>query len=203
MHFDLENLNYVTPQEAANRIESGWLAQFRGHSYLSTAIEYSTGGVHSHSAMLRCDYHGVVDVLEVRIGGGRAVAFEDVAIEDSGLIDVFSIDKKRFPEYDGPGACDYMRRLTAKNYGYGCVLRLGMMRCPLLWRMFSFDVGDEESYDKAPFCSHAVCSAMRIGGGIDPVPRKPDFETTPNDLTRSLLFNYEFTVRIPSLKELP
>lgn len=196
--FDLKELNVVPLDTALNLIQSGWVAQFRGYSWFSKLIQYGTGGVHSHSGMLRRDTFGSIDLLEIREWiGGRAIPFEDAVLEDPGLIDVFAPDLKRFPEYNGEGAARYMRHLTAKKYGYCGIIRLACQRTPLLWRIWPLSTNDLQLSTQAPFCSHAVTTACRLGGGVDPTPNKPDERITPNDLSWSLLFQYQFTVVVP------
>ena len=193
--FDPRNLNYVTPQFAADRIQSGWIAQYRGNSWLSHWIEYATGGVHSHSAMLRRE-GSLVDLLEFREGvGGRSIPFLGECAKESGAFDVFSIDLEHFPHFDGEGAALCMRELTSRDYGYRGVARVLLSKVPFVRRRYELDMSDDGmlASGEAPFCSHGVCAATRIGGGIDPVPRKPDSRVSPNDLTWSLLYKYEFT----------
>ncbi len=182
---------------AINTVGDAWLAQFRGNSWISRAIKYGTGGVHSHSAIFRRTDCASIDVLELReFAGGRAQPIEAAARQFAGQIDVFSIDLHHFPEFDCLAAVEKMRHLTGRRYGYRGVLRLALMKVPLLWRLWPLKVTDDHMDDAevAPFCSHAVCWAYRVGGGVDPVPNKPDDRVSPNDLTSSLLFRYEFTL---------
>jgi hypothetical protein len=199
MHtFDVDRLRFVNLEKAMALIEDGWLAQYRGTSWVSRTIQRATAGPHSHSAMLRRN-NGTVDILELReFKGGRARTLEGEAHRYSGLIDVFSVSKSRFPEFDGEGAVAFMRRLTEQDYGYWGVLRIALRMFPFLWRFYSIkthDVFDERRRRRIrPFCSHAVALAYTYGGHINPVPRLPSYLVTPNHLTHSLFFNYEFTV---------
>lgn len=182
--------------DVEERIQNGWIAQFRGTAYLSSLIMYGTGGPHSHSAMLCRDDSGV-RVMEMREGyGGRQVPLQSLVQRWPNRIDVFSIDATRFPDYDHDGAVRKMWELTGLDYGTLGVLRLALRKVPLLWRLWPLETKDVFDIRTvgAPFCSHAVAAAMRIGGGIDPVPRKPDHLVSPNDLTWSLMLSYEFTL---------
>jgi hypothetical protein len=197
--FDPHNPVLVPLDKAMPRIGNAWLAQYRGSGFISRMIQYGTGGPHSHTAMLRKpDGTDYVDVLELReFIGGRAVTLESQVAKYPGRIDVFSPDVKRFPEFSPSLAAFTMRRLTSRPYGYLGCLRLALRKVPLLWRLWPLDVSDlRELPEKtgAPFCSQALCTAYREGGRVDPVPRKPDDLVTPNDLTWSLLFKYEFTL---------
>lgn len=196
--FDTKNLNFVTPEYAASKIQSGWIAQYRGSSWISNWIRYATGGVHSHSAMLRREGE-LIDVLEFREGkGGRAIPFFGECRKESGMIDIFSVNLEAFPHFDGNGAALVMREMTSRDYGYRGIVRMLLQKIPFIRRLYALDMNDEQllTGDDAPFCSHGVCSAARIGGKQDPVPRKPDSHVSPNDLTWSLLYNYEFTVSV-------
>lgn len=183
--------------DAEDRIGNAWLAQYRGTGWISKLIQYGTGGPYSHSAMLRKDSKHV-DVLELReFIGGRSTPLEAQVARWPGMIDVFSPDYERWPLFDSVGAVEVMRHLTGREYGYTGVARLALAKVPLLWRCWPLETDeftDVIENTGAPFCSHAVCSACRIGGGVDPCPRKADARVTPNDLTWSLFFKYEFTL---------
>lgn len=182
--------------DVEGELQDGWIAQYRGYGYLSGLVQHGTGGCHSHSAML-CRVNGHVDVMELReFIGGRRQPLEGHVERWPGQIDVFSINRARFPEFNARGAVRYMRGLTARPYGYLGVSRLALRHVPLLWRFWPLVLQDYDvlATRGAPFCSHAVCTACRVGGGVDPVPRKADHLVSPNDLTWSLLFQYEFTL---------
>lgn len=194
--FDPTRPNLIPYAEAESLILDGDIAQFRGASWLSTAIQYATGGPHSHSALLQRN-NGTVDVLEVREWfGGRRVPLRSQAERHPGRIDVFRPNRHLWPQLSSAEVLGVMRTMTGRNYGYRGVLRLALQRVPGLWRLWPIAANDELSGNDAPFCSHAVCTSFRLGG-IDPVPRKPDHMVTPNDLTHSLLFDYQFTIAAP------
>lgn len=198
--FDLRNLHRLPLKAALPRIGQGWLAQFRGRSWLSHAIQYGTGGPHSHSGMLRRTGDGGVDLLEVREWyGGRMRPFAIEAQRYKGRIDLFSPNEggRWRAEFDADKAAEYMAMLCGLNYGYWSVAAVGLRRLPLVWRFFPIDTRDvvqPVGRRIRPFCSHAVCLAYQRGGHVDPVPRLPNYLVAPNDLTRSLFFRYEFTV---------
>lgn len=195
--FNPQKPHYVKLADALPRIGNAWLAQYRGVGLISRLIQYGTGGVHSHTAMLRRTQDGFcVEVLELReFHGGRMKTLESQVEQYPKQIDVFSPDIARFPEFNPSLAVSYMRRLTDKRYGYRGVARLALQKVPVLWRCWPLDMSDNPcAPSAAPFCSHAAVCAYREGGRIDPVPRKPDHLVTPNDLTWSLFFKYEFTL---------
>jgi len=180
---------------AESLIGDGWLALYRGNSWMSRIIQYGTGGPYSHAAMLRRE-NGHADVLEMReFRGGRATPLEAQARNWPRAIDIFSPNVARFPEFDPATAVSVMRDLTSREYGYVGVARLLLQKIPLVWRLWPLDVADIELDETtgAPFCSHAVAAACRLAG-VDPVPRKADHLVTPNDLSWSLFWRYEFTL---------
>ncbi len=179
-------------------LRHGDILQYRGSTLVSSWIRFMTQGVHSHSAMLRIDSLGRADVLEIReLIGGRAVPLLGHVMNWPNKIDVFRPRVDVFTDYDPAAAVDAMRELTSRNYGYRGIARLALQRVPLAWRLMRLETRDViEGELSAPFCSHAVCHACREGGGVDPVPRKPDDLVTPADLTWSLLFDYVCTLTI-------
>lgn len=196
-HFDIHNPIFVSPREAAERIQSGWLAQYRGSSLVSSWIRLVTGGVHSHSAMFERGDYGV-NVLEIReFKGGRSLPLERHVLENPKRIDVFSPAVARFPEWNGHAAVGVMRLLTIQDYGYWSILYLLLRHLPLIWRCFPLSTDDvllSETKNIRPFCSHAVALACQSGGNVDVVPRLPAHEVTPAHLTWSLLWDYQFTI---------
>jgi hypothetical protein len=186
--------NLVRLHDVEHVIRDGWIAQYRGNSFIGWWIAGATIGFHSHSAMLR-QSGGRCDILQIReFQGGNAKTLASEVARNPGRIDIFSIDAKHFPEFNGRSAVEYMRELTGRDYGYWGVLRLALLRVPLVRRLWRFDADDAHDSGQKPFCSHAVTSACRIGGGVDPVPRTPDDLVSPWMLTQSLLYHYEFTL---------
>ena len=193
--FDPHNLNFVDLAEAKSRIDSGWIGQYRGTSYLSQLIQLATTSLHSHSAMFRRNASGNIDVLELReLRGGRIKTIEHHASASPGLIDVFSCNAgNRWPSFKPIHAVEMMRFLADRRYGYWGVLQLALRRVPGIWRLFPITNQDATSGDLQAFCSHAVAMAT-TAGGVDPVPNLPDYLVTPGMLTTSLFFQYEFTI---------
>ena len=170
-------INILPYEEARQIIKTGWLAQFRGRGWVASIIQRATGGLHSHSGIVQRN-NGTVDLLEVReFKGGRRVPLKGQA--ENNIIDIFSVRDDIFP-IDIAKTIESMREMTGKNYGYLGVTRLVLQRIPLLWRLWPLDVDDGDEMPSAPFCSHAVCAAYRMGG-VDPVPYKKDCCVTPRD----------------------
>lgn len=198
--FDPRDPLLVSYERARLVLRNGDLAQFRSRSLLSYLIRVGSFGVHSHSAMIRRNGNDRIDLLEMyEFAGGRARPLEACVAEAPGLIDIFRPNKSRWPELDLQGATDHMRLLTGKRYGRAGLLMLaGMRAIGLRFLMHGrvYNTNDTEQSDRPPFCSHAVCEAYRVGGGVDPVPCTPDYMVTPAQLTTSLLFQYLCTLVI-------
>ena len=198
IRFDPRNPYLVPFREAAPGLRNGDLAQFRSRSLISYLIRVGSFGVHSHSGMIRRNGDERIDLLEMYEGvGGRARPLAACVAEASGRIDIFRPNVERWPELNLNGATRHMRLLTGKRYGrYGLLLLAGMRAVGLRFLLHGlvYNTDDQSQCQRAPFCSHAVCEAYRIGGGVDPVPRTPDWMVVPAQLTTSLLFDYVCTL---------
>jgi len=203
-HFTFDEMRSITPEAAANEIQNGWLIQYRGAAgIVSNAIRWaSSGQPHTHSALAHVFENGKknVNVLEMReFRGGRSLPFEYHVEKFGGRMDVFSLNKDRFPVYDANGTIEVMRDLVTRGYGYDNVAALALRHLPFIWRFFPVDITDvlnpNELKNVRPFCSHAIAFAMQLGGNVDPVLRLPAYLVEPSHLTNSHCFNYEFTVQ--------
>ena len=196
MQFDPNNPNLVPWREVEHLVQDGWLAQFRGREWLSRLIMAVSNGVHSHSAMLRrVNGNGhQIDILDIdEARDGAALPFEQVLKTYSGQIDLFAPDQDRWMYFSARGAVNHMRILTGRKYGRRGILRLYAMKFPIVRLFFGASTDDLLDASAQPFCSHAVTTAYRVGGGVDPVPNRPDHLVSPADLTSSLFFSYRFT----------
>jgi hypothetical protein len=193
--FLVRDLRMISLEEALFAVQSGWLLQYRPSGYIGRLMALGTQGPHCHTAMAQRICEEDVDVLAMHLKGGCRTTLEREARLYNGKIDMFFPRYDLFPHFSGEGAADYMRYLVDSRYGLGGVLKLAMQRTPLLWRLFANEHDDRMPSGAAqPFCSHAYSAAARLGGGQDPVPRKADFQVTPNDLTYSLMFGYYGTI---------
>lgn len=198
VNFDPKNPYLVPYANAVPRLRNGDLAQFRSRSLCSYLIQVGCQGVHSHSAIVRRNGDQRVDLLEmVERVGGRAVPLWSRVCECPARIDIFRPDQARWPELDLDRTTAYMRELTGQRYGRAGMLTCAAMRAlglRFLLHRLARQTDDALEARQAPFCSHAVCSAYRLGGGVDPVPRTPDHLVVPAQLTTSLLFEYVLTL---------
>ena len=199
MHFLPTLPKFISLDLAESEIQDGWIAQFRGFGYVSRVIAAASGGVHSHSALLGRTDRGV-EAIEVReLIGGRTIRLRDYFLQTKAkcAIDIFSINTKRFPEFNGEGAVERSRDFVRRaKYNYKQIVRLLCRRTPIIWRLGANTTDDDATIGNVEaHCSHAVADWCRLGGGVDPVPRLPDHFVDPNHLTRSLLFEYHGTLR--------
>ena len=200
--FDVKQPLWVTADYAVQRIQDAWVMQVEGRSLISQWIRLASQGVHTHSAMFARTEDGV-DVLEVReFHGGRRKPL-DYHLRQEGRFDCFSpcahgLFKDRFRPHE---AVSLMRKLTECDYGYRGILQMLLRRTPFIWRMYpeiTIDtLPDDAPQMRQPFCSQAVCMACQYGGGVDPVPRCPNFLVSPGMLTTSMFFDYEFSIVTP------
>lgn len=200
-NFDISNPLWVTPDYAEATIQNAWIGQCMSDGWISSLIRYGTQGVHSHSEMFRRNGGDQLDILELReFKGGRRKTFQ-YHMKQTGRIDVFAPDMKRWPEFDPLGAVNAMRRLTDYEYGWFGIWRMAARRIPVLWRLYPPTTDDRLPKGgkpiRQPFCSHAVSLATHLGGGVDPVPRCPHYLVTPSALTYSLFYEYKFTIASP------
>ena len=185
-----------TIDRAERTIGDAWIGLYRGTSFISRWIQYATGGPYSHAVMF-CRVNGHVDVLELReLIGGRRQSLDFHTQHWAGVIDVFQPDLRRWPEFKTHGAVTVMRDLISRPYSYKGIAGIALRKIPILRRIWPLDIPDDElvRYEGSLFCSHSVCAAARIGGGVDPCPHKPDCLVTPNDLSWSLFYEYAFTL---------
>lgn len=172
-------------------IRNADLLLFRRRSLISIAGR----GIHSHAAMAA--WWGVrLFCLEVREWhGGRAVTLSSQIKRYPGRIDIYRANAlERWPEFNRFRATAEMRSLAGCPYGYRGVLLAGLLHLPVVRCFVRPELDDRAADRRPPFCSQAVATATRIGGGVDPVPRLADRLTEPADLARSQFYQYRFTV---------
>jgi hypothetical protein len=201
--FDVDKPYWVTPEFAASRIQDAWIAQYAGAAWYSKLIIYGTQGVHSHSAMFRRNSDRTIDLLEMlAIGGGSISSYVWKVYKTSGRLDVFAPNAgNHWPEFKAQEVVAAMRTLCDYRYGYAGIFRMAVKRIPLLWRLYPPTTDDRLPAGgkpiRQPFCSHAVSLATHLGGGVDPVPNCPHCLVTPQMLTQSLFYDYQFTIVTP------
>ena len=195
--FDVNKPFWLDQFHARKLIQDAWLGQTYSGSLLSELICAGTQGVHSHSMMFSRDEFDDIDVLELRefVGGRRrTLTFHT---DQPYRIDVFSPRTDIWPDFSPQMAVATMRLLADCRYGWSGIWQFVARSIPFLRRFYAASTDDQlvdpEANKRQPFCSHAVSLAYQTGG-VDPVPRCPNYMVSPANLTHSLFFNYEFTL---------
>lgn len=126
--------------------------------------------------------------------GGRVVLLDSQVQRHPGRIDIYQTNyASHYPDYNRQRASRFMRRLAGREYNYRGIALAALRHLPLVRLVIKpqlTDTGPSLSY----FCSQAVATAERVGGGIDVVPNLADSLCEPADLARSLFARYKFTL---------
>jgi hypothetical protein len=194
----------INPQSFAfvkGEIQQGDLLLFRGQGWLSRMISVAGRTNWTHAGMVDV-WDGELYCDEVReFVGGRVVTLASQVERFPGQIDVFRANTSIYPQYDRQAAALHMRRFAGCSYGWWHVIGAAVLHVPVLrFRLktdYSIEVASETGPTKPPYCSQAVSMACRLSGKVDPVPQLADRFTEPGDLSRSNLFDYQFTLSWP------
>lgn len=167
-----------------------WFAGRRLHSYL---IRIATNSNVSHCGLLHRNSISVDDIKLVDIvegTGGRHKDFYDEICKYPGQCYWSPVNYDAWPQFDGEGAIKEALRIVDKPYGTGAVLLQALTRCIFSREiMYLFqDQIDRIMVGKQPFCSMGQSLWCEIGGGIDPVPGRSPWLTTPQDTWQSMLW---------------
>lgn len=183
-----------TLADLGRQINDGDLLLFRGKGLFSRLIRTAGRSDYSHAAMV-CYCKGIPCVLEMREGaGGRCVTLASQVARFPGRIDLFSVDAQ-FGTFRACEAAKAMLLKCGHEYNWRGLLAAAMIHLPFIRLMTTPDLDDATVVGELPeFCSQAVASACRVGGGIDPVPFLGDKVTEPGDLARSKLWQYRATL---------
>lgn len=183
----IHRLHYSTVRDT---IADGDILLFRGDPLIAVLGR----SCYSHAAMVvRCKSRLLV--AEVReFYGGRLVPLSGQVRRYPGRIDVYKPDWEAYPYYNASQAADWMIDLTSCSYGYLGILRVLASRLPVLRWIFRPSRNDKLRSPCSPFCSWAVSTAARCGGGLDPVAGLADSWTEPGDLARGGRFVYSGTL---------
>lgn len=178
----------------------------------SRAIKVAGEGHYSHAAVVsghRTNGSIFWECVEFREWkGGRTVSLESQIAEHDGLIDVYRA-APHFMELkyeddkvigsrialDGKCITNHMRSMTGLPYGWKRIWWIAKNKLPVLrWFYDVESVTDDKHRDLVyPVCSTAVAYSYSKCG-YDLIPNRADQWTEPNDLARSALLNYLFTL---------
>jgi len=185
--------NPVTYARVRMKIRSGDLMLFRARQKLSNRlIARSSNSYYCHAAMAVW-VRNVLMICEMKQkGGGRIVNFSTQIAGYPGQWDWYKL--KEPPGFDRQGAITAMIRTAGEPYGWWAVKRLVLERSIFTRWLFRPPVNDEEN-GRPLHCSGAISRALRVGGGVDPMPNKSDWATDPANLSQaSILFEYQGTL---------
>lgn len=187
---DRKVVRYASVRES---IQDADLLLFRGRGVVSRFIRVAGRGHYSHAAMPVWARSSLL-CCEVReFHGGRAVTLSSQVRLYPGCIDVYRtvppcVSTPGQRSFDAGYAADLMLRKAGTKYGYSAVLKAGLLHLPFV-RLWQTPDTDDESV-----CSEALASCLRKAG-MDPTPNLSDRLTEPNDLARSICFQYLWTLR--------
>lgn len=214
-------ITLVPYSEALNHIREADVLLFRGRGLISWLIKRYGGGVHSHAAMAHWDSDNLECVEFREFKGGRTVSLKSQVETHPDNIDIFRpLDavsfnrfstwpenkevrsirpiitnenvEHKFDEEVAKKVTDTMLELTGLPYGWKNFFKLGKHYLPFC-RLAPQNMKDDEP-NEVFVCSTAVTYAYRANF-LDPAPFLADAATTPADLARSPLFNYQFTIQ--------
>lgn len=184
---------FVSLDYAKSNAHPGWLVQYRGRGLFSPWVRLCTGGVHTHSAMMT-DFNEISEVRE--FVGGRITDLDFQVKRFNGQMDFYSVSRFYYDPVGMENTITYMRQMAEScSYDWSNIFLLAARRVPICHLLFH----DRPIDDVADFhrlrrhCSDAVSLAYQIGLA-DPVPRCPNRLVTPHDLTKSMMFVYEFSL---------
>ena len=167
-----------------------WFAGRKLHSYL---IRIVTNSNVSHCGILHryADKSDAIKLIDIVEGiGGRHLDFYDEVKKYPGQYYWSPVNYTAWSEFRGDGSAEEGLRIVHKPYGRGAVILQALTRCMLSREiMYLFqDKIDRIMVGKQPFCSMGQSLWSEIGGGIDPVPGRSPWLTTPQDTWQSMLW---------------
>ncbi|MCE9547535.1 MAG: hypothetical protein K8T25_18865 [Planctomycetia bacterium] len=198
-----DSRQFVRLEQAAPQIRDADLLLWRCRSawrdgVSAWLIAVAGRGEHYHAAMAGW-WGAELMCLESRLTGVQAVTLASQVEQYPGAIDVFAlvephVEPDSKPSVNRQGAVRAMRGKTGRRYGRWNLLRTAATHMFLARLLVRPDLRDNGRVPGPEFCSEAVSSAMRCGGGLDPVPHLHDRMTEPADLARSACYAYRFTL---------
>ncbi len=198
-------------EKAKLLIKEGDVLFFRSRGLLSKIIKTVGYGLYSHVAIASWRgeaYKSILECVEFKeFVGGRTVSLEVVLKSSGATVDVYRpVPEYTYSVFDGQEVktmnvkynglltTDFMRFITGLPYGWHRIWIMSHRHIPFLRWFVTFVDDDNDGKEYIyPVCSTSLARAFRKTY-IDPVPLMADIYVEPSDLSRSLLFNYLFTV---------
>lgn len=201
--------------DCKNLINEGDVLLFRAPPFPSIGwwITRYTGGPYSHVALAHWDNNNLYCVEQREFKGGRSVLLQGQLADNPGRIDVFrakprvqqptiSIKNGKWDvEYKNKNLTYEVKRqivetalkMTGQEYGWKNIWNIFKAYAPG-YRVVSYKLPIEDSnVPQAYVCSTLVAYSYRLHY-CDPCPNLNDDRTTPDDIGRSALFDYLFTI---------
>lgn len=207
-------------EEARLLIREADVLLFRGNGFLSRLVQKAGEGSYSHVALASW-YNGsrdssLLEVVEFREGkGGRTVNLTSAYKThlENNLIDVYRVNKPIYKTYYNPltkkvekvavdfnakGITRCMRNLTGLPYGWKRIWwiaknKLAGLRCFMNIEEIDNDSSVIDLSKIYPVCSTAVAACFSKYG-YDLTKNRADEYTEPNDVARSAILSYLFTL---------
>ncbi len=165
----------------------------RGRGIVGRLISQLGRGLYSHAGLAAWRDGNLVTIEAMQFHGVREVPLAAHVERWPGRIDVYRSNPCcRWP-FDRLAAVERMSAFLGSAYGWRNLWRAAIWHVPFVRLWVAPQLDDNSNGSLAPVCSQAVAIALRAGG-VDPVPRLPDRLTEPNDLARSLFFDYVCTL---------
>lgn len=208
----MRNIRIVPYDKAQHLIKEGDILLFRGRGLISRIIEWIGRGRYSHAALASI-FPPIIECVEFReFKGGRSVNLMHEVEQYPNLIDVYRpVSKMRYAVvsndgsditieeqwkvFDGKKATNALRELTGLSYNWKLIWRLARYWIPIERLLVQPSYDDSADNRFNPVCSTAVARVIH-STFTDLVPNLADFEVTPDDLSRSALLNYLFTLGV-------
>lgn len=173
-----------------------------------------TGGPYSHVALAHWDGDNLYCVEQREFKGGRSVLLDRQIQENPSRIDVFRakprFSRPRITFKDNKWSVEYTHtnltyeikrqivetalKMTGKEYGWKNIWKIFKAYAPGFRMVSSKSPLDDAITPQAYVCSTLVANAYRTHYA-DPCPNLNDDRTTPDDIGRSALFDYLFTIQ--------
>lgn len=175
---------------ARNDIQDGDVLLWRHPRALtSLEISVSTRSVYSHASLAAWWGTALMNLETREWFGGRAVLLSHLVRANPGRIDVYqphvTAQQRRAT------VCE-MRQITGTPYGWSTIGKHLLLSLPII-RLFQPTPDNDTANGHLLVCSSAIAQAYRLAK-VDLVPNLSDWATTPGDLGRSSVLEYQFTL---------
>lgn len=203
--------------DSLNLIKEGDVLLFRNKALISRLVGRAGEGQYCHVGVASKN-DGFVECVEFKEWrGGRSVSLERVVEIYGGEIDIYRLspvkyiykydssqnavisEEKIFNTFTAKRVTNCMRKMTGLPYGWTRILWIFLHKFPIT-RFFydinnlTLDVPSEQQV--YPVCSTSLAHCFNKAG-FDLVNHRSDEYTEPNDIARSSILSYVFTIKKP------